>query len=200
MTDNTFTRVDLAQFDGFPAAEWYEEVDQYDEEGELETPMPNGDVYEACEDGAYIAHVYKRNATAIIVNAPRFLAALRAAYAENDRLNSDMDHRARLMAGMSMTSMRQRAEIDRLRAELNDAWMESGHDKATIDRLRASALTWTTVTDDPATLPEQDSERDVLVDTVRWDDGEPSEMRTYYVLHLESDSIENLSPRDTRRA
>jgi len=67
---------------------------------------------------------------------------------------------------------------------------------AEIDRLRASALEWVTVTDDPATLPEQDSERDVLVDTVRWDDGEPSEMRTYYVLHLEFDGIENLSPGD----
>ena len=102
---STFERIDLAEFDALDGIEWYEDVDQYDDEGEISPPLPNGDVCEAREDGVLVAHVYSRRAAPIVVAAPRFLAALRAAYAE-------------------------------------------------IDQLRASALVWNTVTDDPKSHPE----------------------------------------------
>lgn len=146
---NTFTRMDLSEFDGREYQPLRIDERDADEfwfgDGYLSV-RPDTDRPSYEEPNIPFAHDLADLAK-LFVAAPNFLAALRAAYAE-------------------------------------------------IDRLRANALEWVTVTEDDRTLPEQDSERDVLVDAVRWDDGEPSEMRTYYVLHLESDSIENLSPGD----
>jgi hypothetical protein len=120
------------------------------------------------------AHLFER--------AKSHVAALKAAYAEIDRLELQL-------VALQEDAMTIYGDNDRLTAE--------------IDRLRANALEWVTVKPDgasydadPTTLPDQDCGRDVLVGTwLRDDEGAPT-MMTYYTLSLEDDSIDNLDPGD----
>ena len=72
--------------------------------------------------------------------AKTYQDALRAAYAEIDRLTSDVE-------------FWKQQQIDAC-VEANGLAVQCEQQEAEIDRLRANALEWVTVTEDPATLPK----------------------------------------------
>ena len=155
----TFERIDLKQYDGHTTGPW--EVDPTPE------TQSGGDFQarilarRAFDDGAdavitgfplhgnrndYSNIHFEPNAR-LIAAAPDLLAALRAAYAENDRLTKQLSIRDSVAQDYVVAMELMNYDIERLHAE--------------IDRLRANALVWHTVTEDPATLP--DAEDKVLV-------------------------------------
>lgn len=73
--------------------------------------------------------------------AETYRMALKAAYAEMDRLTSDVE-------------FWKQQQIDAC-VEANGLAVQCEQQEAEIDRLRANALEWHVVTEDPATLPEK---------------------------------------------
>ena len=167
----TFERIDLDQYDGITPGEW---VVGRPNTGPVSGTTPvitPGYDHDGYRDGALVCSVYgtaarsARNARAI-ADVPRLLAALKAAYAENDRLRASIaadarnrcercgvkivDHTLVCGAPQCCPACCREATLEAEIAEWED---KSRKMQAEIDRLSANALEWHVVTEDPATLP-----------------------------------------------
>ncbi len=170
---STFERMDLTQFDGATPGPW------------VADPTP-----ETLAGGDYQARVIAPGvlpdgATAIITGCP---------------YNGNRNHLANIHWPPNAALI---AAAPDLLDALRSAYSEIDRLTAELAALREQVPVWTTVQPgdgpgglDSETLPDQDAEREVLVDTQLFDEDGETEMRTHYVLRLETDDVNNLTPGD----